>query len=260
MRKILAIAEFTARKIEEPAFIILLIFGAVCGYFVSEMEPFSFGKEYMLIGEMADAGTIPLLGGFLLITMISMLLAGFYGATDIPREIENGSIMIILGKPVLRTEYLLGKYFGVIFIALLFNLVSSTTLIVAHLFKSGELFPAEILFRQFLVMLVIFPFAALNIMFSCFLSDLGAMILATTYTILSFATGTIPIVSQLIPKSAGIDSWLYLIYYFFPNFYYYLVPVKTSGIVFIALIAYTAALSYVFILIGSLKMRTKDMN
>ncbi len=261
MKKTLAVAEFTVRKIEEPAFLILLAFGLACGYVVSEMEPFTLGKEYLQIGVFGGGGeALPLLGGFVALITITLLLSGFYGATDIPREIESGTIMIILGKPVSRTEYMLGKYLGVVCISLLFYFVSSLSLMAGHLIKTGKIFPLELLLRQMILILVIFPFTAINMAFSCFLHDLSAMIVASIYITFSLATGLIPIAVNLIPKSAWIDVWLYLLYYMFPNFFFFLLPVRIPGLVFVSMILYAAGISFCFIFIGSLGIESKDMN
>ncbi len=261
MKKILAITEFTIRKIEEPAFFILLAFGVVCGYLVSEMDPFSYGKEYFQIGTFGIQNTeaLPLLGGFLVLIMITLLLAGFYGATDIPREIESGIIMILLGKPLTRTQYLLGKYFGIICISLLFYFISSLSLIAGHFFKTGKFLSFELLTRQMILVLVIFPFTAINITISCFLYGLSAMIVSSIYIVFSFATGLIPLASSLIPKSAGVDVWLYMIYYLFPNFLFYLLPIKLSGIVFCSMIFYTIGVSAIFLFLGTIRIENKDM-
>ena len=79
MRKILAVAEFTIRKIEEPAFLILLAFGLVSGYLVSEMEPFSFAKEYLQMGTFTSQADVAfsLLGGFTVLIGITLVLCAF---------------------------------------------------------------------------------------------------------------------------------------------------------------------------------------
>ncbi len=111
-----------------------------------------------------------------------------------------------------------------------------------------------------ILILVIFPFTAINMAFSCFLHDLSAMIVASIYIIFSLATGLIPIAVNLIPKSAGIDVWLYLLYYMFPNFFFFLLPVRIPGLVFLSMILYAAGISFCFIFIGSLRIESKDMN
>lgn len=262
MKKILVIAEFTIRKIEEPAFIILLGFGLISGYAVSEMEPFSFAKEYLQMTAITSQseGALQLLGGFMVIICITLLLSAFYGATDIPREIESRVIMIILGKPISRTQYLLGKYLGIVCISLLFYLLSSLSLLIGHFFKTGQFFPFALILRQLVLILIIFPFTAINLCFSCFFHDLSAMIISAIYVLFSISAALIPLAISLIPKNAGIDIWLNLIYYFFPNFSFFLLPTRIPGIVFLAMILYAFSVSFCFIFIASLRIESKDIN
>ncbi|HOK04436.1 MAG TPA: hypothetical protein P5105_01885 [Victivallales bacterium] len=261
MKKVFAIAEFTIRKVEEPAFIILLAFGVICGYFVSEMEVFNLGKEYLQIEAFSSQSeqALPLLGGFVVLIMLTLLLSTFYGATDVPREIESGITMLLLGKPISRTEFLLGKYLGIVCISLLFYFLSSIALVVGHFFKTGQFLAINLILRQLLLILLIFPLTALNITFSCFFNDLSAIIISAIYLLFSLAASLIPIALTLIPKSAGIDIWLNLIYYLFPNLFFFLLPSKIPGVIFISMILYAISLSLCFLFIASVKFENKDL-
>lgn len=260
MEKILAISEITFKKAKEPAFSMLFAIAAVMGYCVSEMEVLSFQKDDATLSTILslNQGT-PLLAGFSMILFMTLLVAIFSGATDIPRDIETRMIMLILAKPVKRGEYLLGKYIGILVICLVFFCVAAITAIVSHLIKSGEFYGFSLLLRQSFLILAIFPFVAMTMMISTFLSDIGAMILTSVYLMFSISMSAMSIFVDMLPKSLGVASYVHVIAYFFPNYFYYLNSFKAIGFVSISLIVYSAALTAIFLMIASMRLNNRDV-
>jgi len=255
-----AIAQLTIIKVREPAFMILMLFSALIGYIVSDMESMSFQQDNLVLSSLLATGQgAPIMTGFVIILAMTLLIAVFSGATDIPRDIESRMIMLILGKPVKRTEYLIGKYFGIVGICLAFFTIATVSVIISHLIKAGELYPIALIFRQYLLIFAIFPFVAMTIMFSCFLADLSAMILTAIYVIFSLSVSTIPLLVELLPKNIGIDSYLYIFYYLFPNYLFFLQSFKVFGFVNLFLIIYSIAITVVFMVIASARMNDRDM-
>lgn len=260
MEKIFAISEMTLKKAKEPAFSLLFVIAGVVGYCTSEMEALSFQKDDATLATILsfDKGT-PLLAGFTMILLMSLLVAIFSGATDIPRDIESRMIMLILAKPVKRGEYLLGKYIGIVVICLSFFIVASVVAIIAHLFKSGTFYGFGILFRQMYLISAIFPFVAMTMMISTFLNDIGAMILAAVYLMFSLSMSAMSIFVDMLPKSLGVASYVHVIAYFFPNFLYFFNSFQLIGLVPLAICIYSISLTVIFLMIADLRLNNRDV-
>jgi len=260
MVKIFAIFELTVKKVKEPAFSILFVIAAMVGYFVSGMGKLSFGKnDDVLFGLISLEQGAPLMIGFVVILLMTLIVATFGGATDIPKDIDSRMIMLILGKPVKRIEYLLGKYLGIVAICLVFFLVASIAAFASHLIKTGELIAFSVAVRQFILMLVIFPFVAMTMMISAYLSDISAMIVAIVYVIFSVAISALSIFIDMLPKSLEVVSVIHTISYMFPNYFYFFSSFKYSGVVMISLILYSFSMTVIFLSIAAFRLNHRDM-
>jgi len=259
--RILAIAELTFRKLKDPAFFLLFVFAAFAAYAMSEMEALSFQKENLILAELISSGSgSPPLTSFLFITCMTLLLGIFAGATDIPRDIESRMITVLVGKPIRRVEYLLGKYLGVCLICVTFFIVAAISANAGHIIKTGHLYPIASIIRQFLLIFSIFPFVAMTVMFSCFFNDITAMIISSVYLIFSLFLSIIPLLVEMLPKSISITTYLYFIYYVVPNFLYYFLTYRIAGLVSISLIIYSLSISVIFLTIASLRINSRDMH
>lgn len=260
MEKIFAISEITLKKAKEPAFSLLFLIAAVLGYCVSEMEVLSFQRDDASLATILsmEHGT-PLLASFTLILLMTLLVAVFSGATDIPRDIESRMIMLLLGKPIKRGEYLLGKYLGIVAICLLFFGVASVTAIFSHFIKSGQIFGFSVLFRQCFLILAIFPFIAMTMMISTFLSDIGAMIVTAVYLMFSISMSAMSIFVDMLPKSLGVASYVHVIAYFFPNYFYYFNSFRLLGLIPISLIIYSFSITVIFLMIAAIRLNNRDL-
>jgi len=260
MEKIFAISEMTLKKVKEPAFMLLFVIAVVIGYCVSEMEMLSFQNDNATISTILslDQGT-PLMSGFTLMLLMTLLVAIFSGATDIPRDIESRMIMIILAKPVNRGEYLLGKYVGIVVFCLIFFLLAFFTSIISHFIKTGNIYGIALLIRQLFLILAIFPFVAMTMMISTFLSDIGAMILTAVYLMFSVSMSAMSIFVDMLPRSLGVASYAHIIAYFFPNYFYYFNSFRLIGLIPLALIAYSCSLTVIFLMIASVRLNNRDL-
>ena len=109
MLKIFGVFEITVKKMKEPAFAMLLVIAVLIGACVSEMEQMSFKQDSgVLFGLISLEQGAPLLTGFVVILLMTAIVAIFSAATDIPKDIESRVIMVVLTKPVKRLEYLFG--------------------------------------------------------------------------------------------------------------------------------------------------------
>jgi ABC-type transport system involved in multi-copper enzyme maturation permease subunit len=260
MVKIFAIFELTIKKVKEPAFSLLFVVAAVVGYFVSEMGQLEFGQDNdVLFGLISLEQGAPLQIGFIVIFFMTLIVAVFGGATDIPKDIDTRMIMLILGKPVKRVEYLLGKYLGVAAICLMFFLVAAVGATAAHLVKTGELFAFSIIVRQFMLMLGIFPFIAMTMMISAYLSDVSAIIVTVIYLIFSVCISAVSIFIDMLPRSLEIVSVIHTISYLFPNYFYFFSSFKYCGVVIVSLVLYAFSITAIFLSIAAYRLNHRDM-
>lgn len=257
--KIAGVAELTFLRVKEPAFFLLYVFGVILGYCVSGMGVFNFQEE-MFVAQIPVGGTEqPLLFGFLIVTVLSILIGIFTGASDIPKDIDSKMIMLILGKPVSRLEYLIGKYLGIIAICVSFFLVSCLSMIISNVVETGKLYPLALLFRQISLIYILFPFVAITVMISCFTSEITAMILSVIYIFSCFIFCAVPILMEMLPESLSFKSPLMAIYYFFPNFYYFMIPMKLTGVVQIFMLLYSASVTVIFLTLASVRFGSRDL-
>jgi ABC-type transport system involved in multi-copper enzyme maturation permease subunit len=259
MEKILGVSELTFRKIKEPAYSMLLLISIGLGFFVSEMEPLSFQNDDLLSGLVASNHGTVVLSGFVFMIILTLLLAVFSGATDLPRDIESRMIMVILSKPVSRMEYLFGKYLGIVGICMLFYLLSFLSATITHIAYTGACYPFTVMVRQLMLALIIFPFVAMTITVSTFLSDISAMIVTVIYLLFSLSLSTVAILIELLPKGIGVSSLVFVLYYFFPNFFYFMHSFNLIGLVSFSLVVYAAATTFIFLLIATHRLNTRDM-
>ena len=260
MVKVFAIFELTVKKVKEPAFSILFVIAAMIGYFVSGMDTLKFAKnDDVLFGLISLEQGAPLMIGFVVILLMTLIVATFSGATDIPKDINSRMIMLILGKPVKRLEYLLGKYLGIVAICLVFFLVAAVAAFIGRFVNTGELTSFSVAARQFILVLVIFPFVAMTMMISAFLSDISAMIVAIIYVLFSVMISAISMLVDMLPKSLEVISAIHTISYFFPNYFYFFSSFKYCGIVIFALIFYAFSMTVAFLAIAAFRLNNRDM-
>jgi ABC-type transport system involved in multi-copper enzyme maturation permease subunit len=259
-----AIAELTFRKIKEPAFLIMVLLAFLLGATFSEIEPLSeqAGSSNSILSQFVTAQKgHPLFTSTLFAFAMSSIVAIFAGATDIPRDIESGMIMLLISKPVKKSEYMLGKFMGIMALCALFFIGTEVTIIISHWLKTKQFYNFGEISRQFFMLIPLLPMVALTIMFSCFFQDLGAMIITVAYVVLAIALSAVPVLLAMLPATltSGIQTYLYIFYYLFPNFVYYFQTFKLFGLVSFSLIIYSVAMTAIFLSIATYRLKNRDL-
>src|SRR3990167_694666 len=102
---IFTIAVNTAREVTRQDIFYCIVFGGILLILFSfSFTLFAFGEETKMIREM----------GLSTITICCLCLASLTAANAISMEIEKGTIMTLLSKPVNKKSLLLGKFFGIL--------------------------------------------------------------------------------------------------------------------------------------------------
>ncbi len=118
-------------------------------------------------------------GGFMNVYFFSMswLFFGFYfvmrASQDIPREIENKTIDLILSKPIKRWNFVIGKYFSHVINAI-FLVISLYISAIIAIYSFPNIDPAEVNFDELglafvLTFLFIVALISTSLLFSTFL-------------------------------------------------------------------------------------------
>ena len=159
--------------------------------------------------------------GFINVYLFSMawFYFGFYfilkSAQDIPKEIDDKTIDIILSKPIKRWQFVIGKYIKHIITA--FILVGFSSLgVLIGVFTVPSINPTEVYFAEiFTVFLWLFVFLVAlittSLVFSTFLTPKRALTLSFALTIYFYMTG---IFWEAFPEAVQGIKFTSIFYYF----------------------------------------------
>ncbi len=154
--------------------------------------------------------------GLTIITVFSMVISIFIGTSLIYKEVEKRTIYSILTKPISRMEFVLGKYFGLVFTMFInFIMMSAGLLLILWLFSSG--FHFGLLISLGFIFLMMTIIIAVAVLLSTFVSPIVSSIL----TIFVFIGGNFSADIKVLgvnPTTQGtMIEWII-------NFGYYLMP------------------------------------
>jgi len=160
-------------------------------------------------------------GGFVNVYLFSMswFYFGFYfiikAAQDIPKEIEDKTIDIILSKPIKRWKFVVGKYIRHVITAFIIVTISSLGVLIG-VFAFPTIVPSEVYFNEiFAVFLWLFVFLvaliSTSLFFSTFLSPRRALTLSFAVTIFFYIVG---IFWEAFPEAVHGMRFLSIFYYF----------------------------------------------
>ena len=125
---ICTIAVNTMKEVTRQAIFYCIVFGGILFILSSfSFTLFAFGEEAKMIREM----------GISTITICCLCLASLCAANAISREIEKGTIMTLLSKPVNKKSILLGKFFGILGVVFLAFIAMGIFLIVSLCVKDS---------------------------------------------------------------------------------------------------------------------------
>ncbi len=173
--RILAIARNTFREArrDRVQWILLLYLAVVVGGSVV-LSPLSLGEGYRITRDL----------GLAALSLVGVLLIVLVGGTLVHREIDRRTILTVLAKPIRRSEFLIGKYLGLLAMVVLV-FVAMTVVFCTMLFvQEGHVEPAVLVaalftFGEFMIM------TSVVMLFSSFVSPA----LAGVFTLALFILG-----------------------------------------------------------------------
>jgi len=163
--------------------------------------------------------TILITVGLSAVSVIGLLIAVFTGVGLVSKEIDKRTLYALLSKPVRRWEFLTGKFAGLVLTLAVNTAAMAAGLILALLFVKHSLQRGDfvVLVAVYFILLKIAIVIALALLFSCFTSQLLAILFtAGLYVAGLFVTQMRNLSgSKLAPTMQTFFSW---ISYVLPNF------------------------------------------
>src|SRR5262245_63514232 len=111
--------------------------------------------------------------GLSAMTVFGVLIAILLGIGLVSKDIENGAIANVLSKPVRRSEFILGKYFGLCLTLFLSSAATAAAIAGALIYAQGGVAAAQLRLwpAAWLIFLELAIITAVTLLFSCFSSD-----------------------------------------------------------------------------------------
>lgn len=154
--------------------------------------------------------------GLASISAFGMVIAIFIGIGLVSKEIDKRTLYTILPKPISRTQFLLGKYFGLC-LTLLVNVVVMTAGLYALLFLMEEPFEPGLLKAILLIYLKLALLVAIAILFSTFTSSILAGLFAVFFYVAGYLSVELKNLETVV-ESSFLPWFTQLLYYLLPNF------------------------------------------
>jgi ABC-type transport system involved in multi-copper enzyme maturation permease subunit len=125
--------------------------------------------------------------GLSAMTVFGVLIAILLGIGLVSKDIENGAIANVLSKPVRRSEFILGKYFGLCLTLFLSSAATAAAIAVALVYAQGGVAAAQLRLwpAAWLIFLELAIITAVTLLFSCFSSPA----LSALFALLIFLIG-----------------------------------------------------------------------
>lgn len=174
-RHVLALARNTYREtVRDRIFYLVAVFGFVMLASTAVLSPLTVGAQAKI---MTDVGLAAMV-------VFGLLVVVFVGSSMVRKEMEKGTIVTILAKPVGRREYLVGKFVGL-------NLTLTAMLAVMALMFAGLLFLAPGEFSPRFLAAVYLAFLELTLInaVAVFFSTCVSSVLAAVFTLGAFVVG-----------------------------------------------------------------------
>jgi Cu-processing system permease protein len=205
-RRISAMAMNTFREtVRDRVFYLVAVFGFVMLSSTAVLSPLTVGAQAKVISDVGLAAMI----------VFGLVVVVFVGSGMVRKEMDKGTIVTILAKPVGRREYLLGKFLG-LNLTLTAMLAVMTVMFLVLLLVAPGAFSLRYLPVIYLGFLELTLMNAVTVFFSTCVSP----ILAAVFTLGAFIVGHL---SQSIRDFGQLDGgqaskvMTNIVYYLTPN-------------------------------------------
>jgi ABC-type transport system involved in multi-copper enzyme maturation permease subunit len=210
MRRVLAIALHNFREsVRERVLYNLIVFALLLIGAAILFGKISVGVAQIILVNL----------GLTSISIFGLFMAIFIGIGLVSKEMDRRTVYSILSKPVRRPEFIIGKYFGLLFTLLVNTLVMTAGFYLALFYQKGrlewsDLIPLEAIY---LILLQLALVVGLSLLFSC----ISTTILSAAFTFCVYVIGNLSSDIRWFGRETGssvVESLTILLYYSLPNF------------------------------------------
>jgi ABC-type transport system involved in multi-copper enzyme maturation permease subunit len=206
MRKISGIAVNTFREsIREKLLYIALLFGGILMVSTYILSPLAIGAQQKIVMDI----------GLATISILGVLTAVLVGSTLVHKEVDKKAVFLVLTRPVSRSQYLIGKFFGVVLAITLMVAVMTVFMVLAVTLGGGGLRPA-VFAALYLSLLEMMVMCAVVVFFSTFTTP----VLTSFFSLCFFVAGSLSNDLREFAQKLGGAFMKYVMeifYYLLPN-------------------------------------------
>lgn len=206
MQSLLVVAQNTFRETVRDKILYNLVFFALLLIGASVLlGTLTIGEQARIINDV----------GLAAINLVGVIIAIFVGIGLVTKEIDRRTIYTILARPITRTQFVLGKYCGLVFIGGL-NIAIMFAMFLSTIWLSGNVV-AGALFQAVELMLVeVLLVTALAMFFSTFSSPTLSAIMTLGFYVIGHLTGDLKDIAAKT-KNPLTESIMTVLYYLCPN-------------------------------------------
>lgn len=206
MQSLLVVAQNTFRETVRDKILYNLVFFALLLIGASVLlGTLTIGEQARIINDV----------GLAAINLVGIIIAIFVGIGLVTKEIDRRTIYTILARPITRTQFVLGKYCGLVFIGGL-NIAIMFAMFLSTIWLSGNVV-AGALFQAVELMLVeVLLVTALAMFFSTFSSPTLSAIMTLGFYVIGHLTGDLKGIAART-KNPLTESIMTVLYYVCPN-------------------------------------------
>lgn len=121
--------EVYRKRIVHIVGILTLLYWALLGFILSQ-QPRGFGEEASLIAALVNISSMMSILGFYLSSMLLAFLTVMLTVGVISSEVEDGTVLTLLTKPIPRYAYVVGKFIGVSLMIIIYGCVLYIAIII----------------------------------------------------------------------------------------------------------------------------------
>ena len=204
MKNIINIAKNTFKEaIRDRILIVIIAFSLLFLLSTILFGSISLGEDIKVIKDLGLAG----------IYIFSLIITIFLGSSLIYKEIEKRTLYIMLSKPVSRTQFIIGKFFG-LWLSIIFSVIIMTIVYLLTVYVKSKSIDLLSLWSILLQLFELAIFIGIAILFSTVTTPLAG----TIYSIIILYIGhSVDILKKSADKSGVIAK-------FFSNSVYYILP------------------------------------
>lgn len=206
MGKTICIAQNTVREaLRDKVMYSLVFFGVLILVLNRVLTPLALGEGDRITRDVG-LSSISLLGLFIIVLS---------GTALVHSEIDKKTIAVILSKPVTRSEFVVGRFFGLV-VTIAAVSIGMAVLLQAVLLVTDGTLDLKVLLASIMTVFELIVMTSVAVFFSAAVSPiLGAMITIGTYIVGSFSGDLLRLADMT--EGAWMKASMKLLYYVVPN-------------------------------------------